>query len=239
MPMALDPVSLVLDTSGFSRSLNRYVTLTGADAEKAARRASAIFIRNIIAITPPGDGAKGSDRAALTKEDQRRGQHAILGDLAKLFAPVRLKGKRKEENPDVDGIHRQYFISRVGSTKRPARKLKGLKPIFADEKKVRALKKKLFSHVGRLANYWIAAADRVGVKAPAWVRRHGSKGFGSITPPGAAKFRFEAAHTHFPSKVLAEMDRRMTYADKYTARALEDNLKAILAKRAAQFNRAA
>jgi hypothetical protein len=40
------------------------------------------------------------------------------------------------------------------------------------------LLKHLFAHVGILASGWNAAAEKLGVKLPAWVRRHGTR-FGS------------------------------------------------------------
>lgn len=88
-----------------------------------------------------------------------------------------------------------------------------------------------------LAAYWLAAAAVIGATGiPAWVRKQGARGSGKATPEGAPKFRFEAAHTGFPTKLLSDMDRRMTRADLYTMKTLENNLRNILARRAAAFN---
>lgn len=228
-------VALTVDTSGFTLALQKFVTLTGADAEKTALRASRTFMRNVIAITPPGDGKQASDRAALTKEDQRRAQASVRADMAHLFVPVRLKGKRPEEWPDVAGLHRQAFIT--GKT--PGKRIKRVGPAkYVDQRKYKARLAELLTHIGRLAAHWLAGLAEVGglSAAPAWVKRHGPRGYGKKTPPGAPVFRFEAANPLVPTPIAAELDRRLVYAARYTAAGLDRQLAAILQKRAAEFS---
>lgn len=231
-------MQLTLDTSGFSLALQRYVTLTGADAEAAAVRASRTYMRYLLAITPPGDGRQQGERAALTKADERRARASIDADLARLFIGVRLRGKREEQWPDVAGLHRQAFIS--GKT--PGKRIKRVGPVkYVDQRKLRALARDLYAAVGRLAANWLAGLAATGslAGAPAWVKRHGVGGFGQRTPPGAPLFRLEAANPAVPSAIAAELDRRGGYASLYTQKSLERQLQAILARRAAAFNRAA
>lgn len=229
--------TLTIDTSGFSQALQKFVTLTGSDAEKSALRAARTFMRNVIAITPPGDGKQASDRASLTKQDQYRAQASIRSDLAVLFAGVKLKGKRKEQWPDLAPIHRQAFIT--GKT--PGKRLKRVGNVrFVDRSKLKTLERALFARVGRLAANWLAGAMAIATTGiPAWVKRHGSRGIGKVTTKGAPVFRFEAANPAVPDKIAAELDRSLGYAARYTAADLDRQLSAILAKRAAEFNRAA
>jgi hypothetical protein len=230
-------VTIELNTSGFELAFARYVQGTGRDAEQAARMATRIFMRNVVAITPPGDGAQASDRAALTKADERRGRASILGDLARLFVSVRLRGKRPEEWPDVAGLHRHAFIT--GKT--PGKRIKRVgNPKYVDQAKVKALTRALFAKIGRLAASWLAGAEMAGAKGmPAWVKRHGMRGRGSITPPGEPKFYFEAINPDVPTAIAAELDRRIGYAAFYTGKNLDRQLQAVLTRRAAQFHRAA
>ncbi len=229
--------TVTLDTSGFTLSLQRFVTLTGADAEKAALRYSRVFMRYVIAITPPGDGKQGGQRAALTKEDEYRARRAIEADLARLFIPVRLKGKRAEQWPDVAGLHSRAFFA--GKT--PGKAIKKMGPAkYVDERKVKALQRDLFSRVGKLAAHWLAGALAIATTGiPQWVKRHGPRGRHELTQPGAPVYRFTALNTGVPDKILGELDRRMGYAAGYTSRQMNDALAAILARRAEQFNRAA
>jgi hypothetical protein len=68
------------------------------------------------------------------------------------------------------------------------------------------------------------------------VRRHGVRGLGRLdqTP---TRWRFEMANPVIPASLVGDMERRMRYGEQYTERALRDNLQAVLAKRAAAFNR--
>ena len=48
-------------------------------------------------------------------------------------------------------------------------------PYPVDASALRALKRQLLARVGELAAGWNAGAEKLGVKLPAWVARHGSK----------------------------------------------------------------
>ena len=48
-------------------------------------------------------------------------------------------------------------------------------PYPVDASALRALKRELLKRVGELAAGWNAGAQKLGVKLPAWVARHGSK----------------------------------------------------------------
>lgn len=49
------------------------------------------------------------------------------------------------------------------------------RPYPVDASALRALKRDLLKRVGELAAGWNAGAQKLGVKLPAWVARHGSK----------------------------------------------------------------
>jgi len=219
---------------GFQKSFNEFVIGTRGDAGDAGLLASKIYARQLVGMTPPGDGAQAG-KATLTKSDQRRGETAITRDLRSLFAAVKIKHKRLEQWPDVAGIHREAFIRVKGSGREFGRHTHRK---FVDERKLRALQKSLFRGVGRVAAYWSRAAALVSVAVPAWVSRHSGIGGGSlIRRPDY--FRFEAINPSIPPFLMADMIRREGYALSNTGRALEDSLRAILRKRSVNFNRAA
>ncbi len=68
-------------------------------------------------------------------------------------------------------IHKRLRDPRTGRIN--PRNLKSPYPV--DASALRALKRDLLARVGELAAGWNAGAERLGVKLPAWVARHGSK----------------------------------------------------------------
>lgn len=231
-PMSL---KLTVETAGFQRQFRDYVEGVRVDSKKAALLASKIYARQLVGMTPPGDGAQ-SGTATLTKEDQRRGQNAIAGDLATLFIGRRLKNKREEQWPDVAGIHRAAFIHVKGAGRNFGR---GTQKKYVDVRKLNALRRSLFANVGRLAANWMRAAGLVGVSVPAWVSRHGGGGGQGSLKIENDLFRFEAVNPSVPPFLVDDMVRREIDAQRNTGNALQRSLEAILQKRAAQFNRRA
>jgi hypothetical protein len=88
------------------------------------------------------------------------------------------------------------------------------KMVISETAKAQLLKH-LFSHVGILASGWNAAAEKLGVKLPAWVRRHGTR-FGSMSVTATAtRFRAELSNdVEFIGDVRG-YDRRIAAAFRY------------------------
>ncbi|MEA3213561.1 MAG: hypothetical protein QOE70_6618 [Chthoniobacter sp.] len=72
--------------------------------------------------------------------------------------------------PDPAEIHK-----RLRDPHRPHHPRNLKQPYPVDTSALRALKRDLLKRVGELAAGWNAGAQKLGVKLPAWVARHGSK----------------------------------------------------------------
>ena len=93
---------------------------------------------------------------------------------------------------------------------------------FVDAKKVAALRKKLYSHVGRLAAGWIASAERLGVSVPPFIRRHRGGGRGSYRENlRAPRYEIEMTLNAPRNSPAEELERRVRYALIYA----EDRIK--------------
>lgn len=132
---------------------------------EATRQAARGFLRREIAITPPAsEGTTGLSA-------RRQGERKIDRELARVFVPVRLKHKRREEFPDVVGIYQQQVLPRKGRRGAIGRPLG--QRYHVDQEKFNALRESLVANVGLLASGWNAAAGVLGVPVPAWIARHG------------------------------------------------------------------
>lgn len=229
-------VILTVDTTAFNAALKNLTLTSRRAAEVTFKRSVSSFTRRLIGITPPAKGERGA-RGVLTKEDQGRGNAAIGRDLRALFIGHKLKGKRKERWPDVAGIHRAAFqFKRPGKPLKPA--LPGGQKYDVDQKKLSALVKELFSHVGRLASGWLEGALKTGATGtPSWVSRHGtSRGSAEITARGG-EFGYVIINSDVPDIVLIELRRRVEYALAYETTAMVKDMDGQSKAIAAKFNR--
>ena len=128
-------------------------------AEEAARG----FVKEVVAITPPASKGKRGSAA------KKAGEGAIIADLARVMvAAARRKGVTFG---DPAAIHKRLRDPHTGRIN--PRNLKSPYPV--DASALRGLKRDLLKRVGELAAGWNAGAQKLGVKLPAWVARHGSK----------------------------------------------------------------
>lgn len=122
-------------------------------------------VRRVASVTPPsGDGVTGT--AA-----KKRGEAAIAGDLAKIMVASRKPDARGAVTPREVYLRFRNPQSRSGRVN--PRNLKNRFAVKGPE--LRGFVRDLQSLVGTLAGGWNAAAEELGVKLPAWVRRHGTK----------------------------------------------------------------
>ena len=128
-------------------------------AEEAARG----FVKEVVAITPPASKGKRGSGA------KKAGEGAIIADLARVMvAAARKKGVKLGDPAEIHKRLRDPHTGRMNP-----RNLKGPYPV--DAAALRALKRQLLARVGELAAGWNAGSQKLGVKLPAWVARHGSK----------------------------------------------------------------
>ena len=128
-------------------------------AEEAARG----FVKEVVAITPPASKGKRGSAA------KKAGEGAIIADLARVMvAAAQRKGVKLT---DPAAIHKRLRDPQTGRMN--PRNLQHPYPV--DASALRALKRDLLKRVGELAAGWNAGAQKLGVKLPAWVARHGTK----------------------------------------------------------------
>src|SRR5438093_12671996 len=125
--------------------------------EQAARG----FVKEVVAITPPA--GKGKKASAAKKA----GEQAIKSDLARVMIAVRAARNVTLQEPRA--IHQRLRDLRTGRIN--PRNLK--KPYPVDASALRSFQNELLKLVGELAAGWNAGAQKLGVKLPAWVSRHG------------------------------------------------------------------
>jgi hypothetical protein len=138
-------------------SLSQFASIANREKKDVVRMAARGFVKDMVAVTPPG--SQGSTGNAAKKQ----GEAAIRRDLACIMVAV----KKTTSGIDPVELHKKQFVNgRI-------RKLK--EPLPVDAAKFRALQALLISRVGFLASGWNAMAERLGVSVPAWVKRHGLK----------------------------------------------------------------
>ena len=142
-------------------------------AEEAARG----FVKEVVAITPPASKGKRGSGA------KKAGEGAIIADLARvMIAAARRKGVTLGDPAEIHKRLRDPHTGRINP-----RNLQHPYPV--DASALRALKRDLLKRVGELAAGWNAGAQKLGVKLPAWVARHGSKRSAAAVINTFARFR--------------------------------------------------
>ena len=209
-------------------TLFRYAAEMKKGMRETVKLAARGATRYVIDITPPA--SEGVTGAAA----YRAGRNRIAGDLDKVFAPVRLKGRRKittvfgrrlkrpiyvptkEKYPDVSGIYRQQSNFRGAGVGFRARNLKAAK-YYVDVRKFAAVVKAKQARVGALAAGWSAAANALDVPLQQWISRHGTAG-GRVqidTAGDRMTVTVENFGDGLPANVRAELARRVPIAVEY------------------------
>lgn len=192
-------------------------------------------VPGLVQVTQPMNAnAKGAKALAI-------GKRAIDRDLARVFAPVKIKGRRKitqvfgqqmkrpkfvqtkEMHPDVDAIHSARFKRK---TDKGGKMTRGrAQAYYVDVKKLEATRKRLHARVGRLASAVVGAGERAlgplnGV--PAFVRRHSSNLGAVALLEDNRGIRVRAAN--YATAANAELQRRFNRVAEYRFRAMEREL---------------
>ncbi|MCB1205011.1 MAG: hypothetical protein KDN18_12190 [Verrucomicrobiae bacterium] len=119
-------------------------------------------MKEVVAITPPASKGKRGSAA------KKAGEGTIIAELARVMVAAAQKKGVKLADPAE--IHKRLRDPRTGRVN--PRNLNSPYPV--DASALRALKRELLKRVGELAAGWNAGAQKLGVKLPAWVARHGS-----------------------------------------------------------------
>ena len=155
---------LRFDLKPIRRSIKALAPQVKKSRRELAEEAARGFVKEVVAITPPASNGK---RGNATK---KAGEGAIIADLARfMVAAPRKKGVKLADPAEIHKRLRDHHTSRINP--------RNLKQSYrVDASALRALKRELLRRVGKLAAGWNAGAQKLGVKLPAWVARHGSTG---------------------------------------------------------------
>ncbi len=206
-----------VDTTDFARSVRALSARTNKSVEQVLLGSARSTLSNrsgtgMIQIMPPSSGKISAGDA------RRQGEAAIDRDLSAIFVPKKLLHKRRERWPDVAGIHDARFRSSSRFGKKITRGQTA--PYYVDVIKLRALRRLLFARVGWMASSLINACQKLAVRVPAWIARHGSgRGNCEIQMRGPSKY-VEISVNVANRAPVAEVERRFVYA---LARATERN----------------
>jgi hypothetical protein len=224
----------IMLTSG-SDILERFAFAANKTFAATLLQAGRGAVRYAIEITPPASASGVTSGLDSPGQARLRGQQSIRRDLNHAFAPVRLKGKRKER---ISGAQLVQIHHRLLSQKRPGAPMKRDRgqPYYVDARKLRTLERKLISHVGRLASGWVAAAQALNVRGvPSWVARHGSmRGSVDVQLEGTALYvsAVNQLSPRAPAWIGPETQRRANYAARYALNDLQRQLPHLLARQA-------
>jgi hypothetical protein len=178
-----------IDATAFNRGLELLRRIVPKETNVLLKQVAGNFVKKVVSITPPaGGGRTGLDA-------RRAGERSIDRDLDAVFEGRPRIGRRQVKKvfghtpkspifvktkvlyPDVKKIYeeraRKDFYGRKVMTRgqRAA--------YYVDIYQLDALRKSLKKRVGFLAAGWNAAAEALGVKLPAWIRKIGTA-FGMI-----------------------------------------------------------
>ena len=210
-----------------SEQIQKFATIFKKTFSESFFRAAKSAVKMVIAITPPAHGSAGEtgEKGNLDNGSQAkvRGFAAIERDMGKIFAPVKLKHKRKEaiSAGEMISIHRRML-----SSKRPGAPMRRdrAQPYYVDQRKFKQYITTLRSHVGRLAAGWMPAATRLSYSPPAWIARHPSpRGSVALIEEGSnySLTAINNVSAHAPAWVAPEMQRRANKAQQYVINGLK------------------
>ena len=176
------------------------------------------FVKAVATVTPPASkGATGSTA-------KKPGEAAITNDLAKVMVAVR--SRRNAQLQTAADIYKRFRDTRTGRIN--PRNLQNPYPVSSAE--YNALKKTLLARVGWLASGWNAAAQKLGVRLPAWITRHGTGAGIILVTSDGRRFRIEISNTVKFVGSVKDLDRRIQKAVDYQANAMQRQADYLLRK---------
>ena len=186
------------------RPIQRAIKALAPQVKKSRReltgQAAKGFVKEVVAITPPaGKGQRGS--AA-----KKAGEASIQHDLARVMIAARARQGVTLQDPR--SIHQRFRDLRTGRIN--PRNLQ--KPYPVDAGALRALRNALLKRVGELAAGWNAGAQKLGVKLPAWVTRHGPRRSAVSVADSIRQFRITLTNAVKYVTNVADYDRRIQAA---------------------------
>lgn len=149
-----------LNTQAFMEAAARLLATSKRDAVTVMKQQAKGFIKEVIAITPPGGPNVSPVKA------RKRGSAKVKADILRV-----VRGVRPERA-------QQHDVAALVEAKRVRGRVVNLASarITVPADKLRAYIKAKQQRVGFLASGWNVAAAKLGLKPPAWIWRHSGPG---------------------------------------------------------------
>ena len=167
------------------------------------------FVKTVTTVTPP------ASKDATGSTAKKQGEAAITNDLAKVMKAVR--AKRNVQLQSAQDIYKRFRDTRTGRIN--PRNLQ--KPYPVSSTGYNALRKTLLARVGWLASGWNAAAQKLGVRLPAWIARHGTGAGIILVTSDGRRFRIEISNAVKFVGNVKDLDRRIQKSVDYQANAMQ------------------
>lgn len=150
-----------IKTEPFAKQLERMYSQSRRSFSVVLNEQVKNFVRETIAITPPGrPGGGGAPKTAGTRNVRKDILNVVRGTIK----------ANKVQSTDIAGLHAAARVKRGRTMRRPT-KDKIIVPADALRQYIRAKQ----GRVGRLAAGWNATAKKFGYNPPAWIAKHGVK----------------------------------------------------------------
>lgn len=191
-----------LHMARLSNDFEELAKATGKGAAEIVRSEGKLFVQDVVRMTPPFGGAVSTESLNAQK---KIGEEAVERDIRRAFAlidldkiksaPARERLRKLIRKNDLEGIKSvlkamKFRVNQVVSEIDPqlhqsardsrGRVRNGKRVWLTRAKGLSAYIRQIKTHVGRSKGGWVAAAQGLGLKLPAWITRHGTAG-GSFT----------------------------------------------------------
>jgi len=211
-------VHMKFDMRQIQQAIKNLEPVVKKSRKELVEQAAKGFVKTVATVTPPASkGATGS-------KAKQQGEAAISNDLAKVMRAVR--AKRSQQLQSAQEIYKRFRDTRTGRIN--PRNLQKPYPVSSTE--FNALKKTLLGRVGWLASGWNAAAQKLGVRLPAWISRHGTGAGIIIVTSDGRRFRIEISNVVKYVGSVKDLDRRIQKAVTYQANAMQRQADFLLQK---------
>lgn len=217
--------------------------------EAPVRTEARLFVQGVIKITPPASaGVTGTKAKKQGEAKVRRDIRRVYGSasdlygliarrderIAKAFYALIQSGQTAKASAlarRITGHELQPFDDGAAHRSRRGNRgtVRGKTPTLftADDDAVQEYIELRQSHVGILPGGFNPAGAELGARLPAWVRRHGMHPGGIVVIDRGPNFAIRISNTA-PYAQAQDMQRRMSYAQRYRQNALQRKLKAVL-----------
>lgn len=237
-------MSVSLDTSELRKSIKRLADAAHQELAEVCATGARGFVKDVVMVTPPSNGqtkgsaAKKAGEMTIANDLRRiftpltgpalqavedfygreqrqqfghKGAKALGEVVTKVLRPGDMQGwhqERRRKDGRVMNVHRQVA---TGLRKRD---LRGLDQGLVAQEDYKAYLRKIHARVGLLASGWNTAAQKLGVKLPAWVMRHGTTRGQYVMVSTSRLTRIEVSNAvPFVGEVRG-LERRMNWAIK-------------------------